>query len=169
MTDDNGAEVRRGPGRPPNPHRLEMAAQAEAQRQLAEEAEAAKPKRLIRSPFGSQRQKLMLEPREGYHRHWLNDEPGRIEQAIAGGWTHIKGTDGQNLKRIVNPASNGMAAYAMEILQEWYDEDMAAEKAKVDEIDKAIRRGQNIKADDADKQHFYASAQGRKIAISESR
>lgn len=165
MNEENGAETRRGPGRPPNPHRVEEAARAEAARQAAEAAEQM-PTRRIRAPFGSQVQKLSLKPREGFHRHWINDEPGRIAQALKGGWTHIKDDDGSPLSRIVNPATNGRIAYAMEIRQEWYDEDMAEERKKVDDIENSIRRGQNLQASENDKQHFYASAQGRGTTIS---
>ena len=95
------------------------------------------------NPFGTHEQKLSYAPRPGYHRHWFNDVPNRIVQALEGGYTHVVGKDGKNVARRVGVAQDGSAlnAYLMEIRQEWYDEDMSAQHAEVDKTEEAMRRG----------------------------
>lgn len=96
-----------------------------------------------RRPFGSQVQKLAYEARTGYHRHWFNDSPGRIEQAKEAGYTPVMDKEGKQVVRVVgtNPAGGALLGYLMEIPQEWYDEDMAQGQRQVDERDLAIKTG----------------------------
>lgn len=99
--------------------------------------------REARKPFGSHVQKLAYEPRANFHRHWFNDEPGRVEGALAAGYTHVEDKEGRKVQRVVgiNPAGGPMLGFLMEIPEEWYQEDMAAQQARVDETDSAIRGG----------------------------
>lgn len=102
--------------------------------------------RETRKPFGANVQKLALPPREGYHRHWFNETPGRIDLAKDAGYTRVIDRDGKMIPpRPVGVMEGGgaMMAYAMEIPQEWFDEDMAAQQSEVDKIDQAIRRGED--------------------------
>jgi hypothetical protein len=95
----------------------------------------------------------------GYHVHWINDYPGRVEQAQDGGYefvdrSEVKMNDrgptptdsdlGTRVSMVVGRNEDGTAlrAYAMKIKQEWYDEDQAAIQAHNDKIEKSIRRGQ---------------------------
>jgi hypothetical protein len=96
-----------------------------------------------RKPFGSQTQKLAYPPRTGFHRHWFNEEPGRIDAALAAGYTHVEDKEGRKVQRIVgvNTAGGPLNAYLMEIPEEWYQEDMAEQQRLVDEKDAAIREG----------------------------
>jgi hypothetical protein len=96
-----------------------------------------------RKPFGSRQQKLAYEERPGYHRHWFNDTPGRVEQALEAGYTYVQDKDGKKVSRVVGVAEGGgpLTAFLMEIPEEWYKEDMAAEQRRVDEMDGAIRKG----------------------------
>jgi len=96
-----------------------------------------------RKPFGSQTQKLAYPPRTGFHRHWFNEEPGRIDAALAAGYTHVEDKEGRKVQRIVgvNAAGGPLNAYLMEIPEEWYQEDMAEQQRLVDEKDAAIREG----------------------------
>lgn len=83
-------------------------------------------------------QKLALPVRRGYKRHWFNDSGNRIEDAKASGWSTIKGSDGQPIKRIVGSARSGqpLAAYAMEIPEVFWLEDLAAKnKVAEDQLD----------------------------------
>jgi hypothetical protein len=106
-------------------------------------ASDAPPRRRRANPFGTYEQKLSYASRPGYHRHWFNDFPGRIASALDGGWTHVRDKDGKNAMRPVGVAEHGgvLNAYLMEIRQEWYDEDMAAQQAEVDKVEDAMRRG----------------------------
>ena len=94
--------------------------------------------RSIRKPIGAYTQKLALPPRMGYHRHWFNDTAGRVEEAEANGWTHVKGRDGKPIARCVGTGRDrgAMYAYAMEIPEVFWLEDMAAKnKAASDRME----------------------------------
>ena len=156
-------EIRRGPGRPRNPEAAVSSAAPEATEQQP------RPQRRVRNPFGGQTQKLAYPPREGYHRHWFNDTPGRIKQAESGGYTPVM-EEGKPVQRVVGPSDGGMVAFLMEIPEEWYKEDIADAQARVDEIDAAIRRGNVSQKSAQDREeHFYAGSQGRGIKIQQSR
>lgn len=127
------------------------------------------PKRVSkesRRPFGSSVQKLYYPPREQYHRHWFNEEPGRIDSALAAGYTHVQDKEGKKVQRVVGVASSGGAlnAFLMEIPEEWYKEDMARQQSSIDEMDSAIRRGK-VAATPGDNQ--YVPSQG--ISIKDGR
>lgn len=109
---------------------------------VVEDADLAARKR-TRRPFGSHQQKLFYPPRAGYHRHWFNDSPGRIINAQEAGYEHVKDDTGKNVVRPVgvNDSGGALMAYLMEIPEEWYKEDMAANQKANDEIDNAIKRG----------------------------
>lgn len=96
-----------------------------------------------RKPFGSQVQKLAYEARVGYHRHWFNDSPGRIETALEAGYTHVEDKDGKKVSRVVgiSPGGGPQMGFLMEVPQEWYDEDMARQAAVNAEREAAIRSG----------------------------
>lgn len=98
----------------------------------------------VRRPFGTQEQKLAYAQREGFHRHWFNDTPGRVDDAVAAGYTHVKDARGQNVSRLVGrtEGGDGLNAFLMEIPDEWFQQDKAAKQARVDEVDQAIRKGE---------------------------
>jgi len=129
---------------------------------MTEQTQAAAHRR-ERKPFGTLGQKLAYPLREGYHRHWFNDSPGRIEMAKEAGYTNVQGKDGKPVTRVVGAAEGGGAlhAFLMEIPEEWYKEDMGREQKRVDEIDAAIRDGrvQGKSAQDKDST-FYVGKQG---------
>lgn len=89
-----------------------------------------KRERPARVPFGSQRQKLAYAAREGFHRHWFNDVGGRIQQALAAGYTHVKDGSGKNVSHIggSNPHGGALTMFLMEIPEEWHQEDLAAKQ-----------------------------------------
>lgn len=119
-------QERRGPGRPPNPRPVEQ--------------QAARP---ARKPFGALLQRLAYPDRPNYHRHWFNDVAGRISRAQEAGYEHVKDHDGKNVSKVVGTAEGGapLHAYLMEIPEEWYREDIAAQQKEVDEKESSIRRG----------------------------
>lgn len=118
-----------------------------------------------RKPFGSMVQKLAFPPRAGYHRHWFNEEPGRIAQALENGYLHVKDNASQKpVTRVVNKA--GQQAFLMEIPQEWFDKDMADQQQAVNDKEDTIRRGQVDASDPRDRDgRFTNTAQGRRIDI----
>ena len=96
-----------------------------------------------RKPFGSQDQKLAYEARPGFHRHWFNEIPGRIDSALEAGYTHVLNKEGSKVTQVVGVANSGqpLNAWLMELPQEWYDDDMKRQQQSVDEKDSAIRQG----------------------------
>lgn len=155
----NEQAERRGPGRPPKYHEV-IAAEVSAPAVEAERAGLGQ--RPARKPFGALEQKLNYPAREGFHRHWFNDAPGRVQRAQEAGYDHVKGDDGKNVSRIVGTAEGGgaMLGYLMEIPEEWYQADMAAQQEIVNAKEAAMRRG------DLDKQEGdgrYVPKQGIKI------
>jgi len=96
-----------------------------------------------RRPFGSQNQKLAYAPRVGYHRHWFNDDPGRIQTAQDAGYTHVQDKEGKVVSRVVgvNPAGGALTGFLMEIPEEWFEEDMARGQELVKQTEQAIKSG----------------------------
>lgn len=118
--------------------------------------------RKIRKPLGTYSLKLALDKRPGYHRHWFNDTGARIQEALANGWSHVKDHDGKPAKQAVGfGRDNGVLnAYAMEIPQVFWDEDLAARHERANaaiESTKsqiAVDKGGKAKAEDSGK--FYS-------------
>jgi hypothetical protein len=97
----------------------------------------------IRRPLGRREAKLAAPKREGYYRRYINDTPGRIESAIAGGYTFVQDKAGRNWERIVdrNDRGGGLSAFLMEIPLELYNADFEAKQAELDIIDEQIYGG----------------------------
>lgn len=121
---------KRGPGRPPK------------YQEVAETIDA--PRRVNRKPFGSLEQKLAYPEREGFHRHWFNDVPGRVSRALEAGYEHVKDNEGKNVCKNVGTAEGGgpLVGYLMEIPEEWYLQDQAAQQEQIDSVEETIRRGE---------------------------
>lgn len=96
-----------------------------------------------RKPFGSQDQKLAYPVRDGFHRHWFNETPGRIDSALEAGYTHVLDKDSKKVCRVVGVSTSGgpLTAWLLEIPEEWYLDDMKRQQQIVDEKDAAIRQG----------------------------
>lgn len=148
-------QPRRGPGRPPKSD------------DLASGVEATLQRKSNRKPFGSLQQKLARPRREGFRQHWFNDVAGRISRAQEAGYEHVKDRDGKIVCETVGVAEAGgpLKAYLMEIPQEWYQEDMAAQQAENDERMAAIKNPRaGIKdADPRDHDKFYLGKEGSSI------
>jgi len=101
------------------------------------------PRRPARKPFGSMSLKLDYPQREGFHRHWFNDVPGRIDRAREAGYEHVKNGEGKPVSRTVGLAEGGgaLTAFLMEIPEEWYKQDMAQEQQIIDDKEAAMKRG----------------------------
>lgn len=93
-----------------------------------------------RRTFGGMEQTMARPARPGFHRHWFNDEPGRIEQARAAGYTQVLLPNGQP-DAIVVDKQQGKKAYLHEVPLSWYKADMAAQQKLPDEKERAIQTG----------------------------
>lgn len=120
-----------------------------------------------RRPFGSRERKLAMAPREGFHRHWFNDDPGRIERAGEAGYTHVRDPKGSNTSNVVGVSRGGgpLVAYLMEIPIEWYQEDMLAQDEDVLSLLHQIGRGDYEKPGGRDGQLQYAGSDKGGISI----
>jgi hypothetical protein len=149
-------EPRRGPGRPPK-YVQELPAMATE----TEQAPSRPPR--VRKPFGTMEQTMAYPKREGFHRHWFNDVKDRISRAQEAGYEHVKGKDDKNTSMVVGVAEGGgpLHAFLMEIPQEWYNEDMAAQQKIVDDREAVIKRGE---ADRQEGDGRYVPSQGIKIS-----
>lgn len=115
-----------------------------------------------RKPFGSMTQKLYYPPRAGYHRHWFNEDPGRIDTALEAGYTHVEDKEGRKVQKVVgvSPSGGPLNAFLMETPEEWYKEDMKREQDRINEMDQAIRRGSVATGPDDNQ---YVPSQGIQI------
>jgi hypothetical protein len=119
----------------------------------------AAPATRTRKPFGRAQAKLAYPDREGYVRRWFNDTPGRIQRAKDAGYEHVVDPRTKNpVTLVVGVAERGggLSAFLMEIPREFYEEDFAAKQEALDEIDKAVQRG-NWKEEPGDKRYVPAA------------
>lgn len=136
-------------GRPPNQSKLDNQNIAEESAEPTEanvldaETERLEKRKRVRKPFGSHVQKLAYPERDGYHNHWFNDSPGRIQRAKEAGYENVKENGGEPVRRVVGVQEGGGPLYAflMEIPKEWWEADLAEAQRRVDEMDKAIHEG----------------------------
>jgi hypothetical protein len=119
-----------------------------------------------RVPFGGIRLKLQLsEPdvlefkKRGKVPHWFNDDPGRLERALGGGYTFVKpehatslgqgalhqdGSDSESGARVsivVNRSEPVTRAYLMEISEKFYKQDQAEKEGRNQLVDDALALG----------------------------
>ncbi len=129
-------QERRGPGRPPK-------YVTETQALPTDTVAPVRPAK-IRKPFGTMEQTMAYPKREGFHRHWFNDVKDRIARAQEAGYEHVKNSEGKNVQMVVGTAEGGgpMHGFLMEIPEEWYKEDMAAQQKIVDDREATIKRGE---------------------------
>lgn len=129
-----------------------------------------KVEKRTRVPMGAHRYKLQLSEEDMKNfrkRHmvprWINDQDGRVQQALAGGYKfvdpenagslgqgaiHQGNTDeGSRVSKIVSRGEPVVRAYLMEIWEQHYKEDQEAKEANVRKIDEALSVGQAGGAD----------------------
>jgi len=114
-----------------------------------------------RTPLGRHRRKLSIDhlniPKDKVAR-WVNDKPGRIMQAIEGGYQHVRkpkgatrvgeeelitSNAGNSVSAVVGADEGGrpITAHLMVIDKDLYDEDQDYKQKQVDELDNAIKAG----------------------------
>lgn len=122
--------------------------------------------RTARVPFGGVRLKLQLSDQDmkGFKdrkmvTHWFNDDPGRIERALGGGYNFVKpeyatslgqgalhrdGRDSESNARVslvVNRSDPVTRAYLMEIKEKFYKADQATKEKVNATVDEALALG----------------------------
>lgn len=122
--------------------------------------------RVARVPFSGPRykQQLSAEDMKEFKRRkkvtrWVNDEAGRLERALGGGYTFVKpeyarslgqgaihadGKDPESNARVSIIANRGdpiIRAYLMEISEKFYKEDQEAKEAINKQVDEALASG----------------------------
>lgn len=123
-----------------------------------------------RVPFGAARYKLQLSDadREEFTRRkmvprWFNDQDGRIQKALGGGYNFVKpeyatslgsgaihqgNTDeGSRVSKVVSKGDPVIRAYLMEIKEKYWKADQALKEKRNQETDKAINIGADGGAD----------------------
>lgn len=112
-----------------------------------------------RTPLGQRRSKLRVPQRDGFVRRWVNEVPGRIADALAGGYAHVLDKAGKAMEMYVGTAERGggQIAYLMEIPVEFAEEDNRLKQESLDEVDKAIYGG-TFDAEDDDARYRPKSA-----------
>lgn len=119
-----------------------------------------------RVPMGGMRLKLQLSEADTAEfkkrkkvPHWFNDDPGRLERALGGGYTFVKpehatslgqgalhadGQDSESGARVsivVNKTDPVTRAYLMEISEKFYKEDQRAKETINEKVDEALAAG----------------------------
>jgi hypothetical protein len=119
-----------------------------------------------RVPFGGIRLKLQLSEADNKAfkarkkvPHWFNDDPGRLERALGGGYTFVKpehatslgqgalhqdGSDPESNARVsivVNRSEPVTRAYLMEISEKFYKQDQAEKEKRNRLVDDALALG----------------------------
>ncbi len=110
----------------------------------------ANSKRRQRVPLSEYGRKPLQEPagldKKKYHYHWIVDQPGNVEAAIAGGYSHVEttektvGGDVTDKHSIVGSKATGMRQYLMKIPRDLYEEDLENLEQKNKAVDAAIAR-----------------------------
>lgn len=123
----------------------------------AEGKQRQKPERFN---FGTAQQKMQGYELPGYHLHWVNDKPGRVDEAQLDGYefvlrdeVHVKqgfitgnAALGDRIARTVGLQDTGtepMLAYLMKIPLDWYEEKQGQQQQVNDRVDSAILDGNN--------------------------
>ena len=135
------------------------------QRGLTEEAPTGVDNKTAREarrrvPLGQHRMKLSVDhlniPKDKVAR-WVNDKPGRIGQALEGGYELVRNPEketagedplttsavGDSVSAVVGQEESGqpLRAYLMVIDRDLYEEDQEFKQRQLDELDESIRRG----------------------------
>lgn len=108
------------------------------------------PLQKARKPMGQLRQKLDNAERPGFHRHWFNDDKGRIQAALDAGYAHVLDNEGKPMSHIVGNKKEGGAliAYRMEIPLEFWQQDQAEKTTLRRQRQHHMQRGDANSGDD---------------------
>lgn len=122
---------------------VEMAV-AETPKAARQEKEAVRRRR-GGLPLGKNEAKLARPEyrRQGYHRHWINDKPGRLDAAYNNDYDYVTDADGKQVKQRVGTTNEGkdLYAYLMEKPEDWHQEDQQKKWAAIEEQEKQMVEG----------------------------
>ena len=145
-----------------------------------------RPSRRVRGAFNGTQGKLKVPDEfvqrmeeSGWHLHIFNDEPGRIDQALQGGYEFVTNDEiGSAVTGVVSRDStlddkvsflagttekgDGLTAYLMKIRKEFWLEDQAQAQKRNDYVDQRIKAGKNAAPGVAD-QGFYNAGSSLKV------
>ncbi len=113
--------------------------------------------------LGIRQSRLRAPKRDGYHRRFINDWPGRIAEARTYGWSHVD-ENGKPWARNVGTQHGGgvLQSYLMEIPIPWYNATQKEKQIPLDDVDDQIYRGTH-KADDSDNRYVPKDGAGQPI------
>lgn len=123
--------------------------------EVVDETEAVLGGGKKRIPLGQHVAQLGYPPRPGFHRRWVSELPGRVDRALAAGWSHVKDPRSKQPVRLVVDKSlgeRGRNGFLMEIPQALYDEDQEVKSRSLDEVDEHIYKG-TFNQEDNDKRY----------------
>lgn len=120
-----------------------------------------KKTRAERIPLGVRKLQLSADAKPGFYRRFINDSPGRIDQALLGGYNFVYNDRSDLSKRNVVDGNKdlgvkvckivdkgtGMLAYLMEIELDLYEEDQRVKSEKIRMTERALVRGAASKID----------------------
>ncbi len=149
------AKRRRGPNKPkpqagPDGETLPPVVQATPPEVTAEPA-AQPARRRKRADIGGQHLKLATPQREGYHRHWFIDKPGRLAMAQDLAYDFVtepgikSDSPDSRVRRLVGTQEGGQPqnAYLMETPLEEYAAGQTEKEEARRPFEEAIRRGED--------------------------
>jgi hypothetical protein len=100
-----------------------------------------------KSMGGHAGQKMTARNREGYHRHWINDDGTNLDEMMDKGYDFVHDenssieSDDEGSRKSLQVSKSGapMRAYLMEIPQEAYLEDQAEKELEIQRTEDSIR------------------------------
>lgn len=148
------AKRRRGPNKPkPIAEALPPAINAgqPVQTEDAPQAAVTPSRRRKRADVGGQHLRLKVPEREGYHRRWVNDNPGRIAMFQELAYDHVTETGiksdspDSRVRRLVGTQAGGAPQYAylMETPQAEFQGGVEEKEEARRSFEDAIRRGED--------------------------
>ena len=125
------------------------------------EAEAERKQRV---PLGVLRPKLAAKVRSGRVGRWLNDDGGRINDGLDGGYEFEKDKEGNKIRKTVGKRKDGseIHAYLMSIDKTFYDEDQATKQADINKVEEQIFSG---KYDEKPGENRYVPKSGISVSV----
>lgn len=133
-------------GRPPKAPAPAEAAAVEAAPEPVPPARRRK-----RADIGGQHLRLKIPQREGYHRRWVNDVPGRLAMFQELAYDHVSeqgiksDSPDSRVRRLVGTQAGGAPQYAylMECPEAEYQAGIAEKEEGRQSFEEAIRRGED--------------------------
>ncbi len=121
-----------------------------------------------RKPLGVPRLRLHAEVPDGMTGRWMNDDPGRIDQALEGGYQFISSNkevvqdrEGCRTELVGTGRSGGAKkGYLMAIPTVLYEQDQAAKASRTQDMEDSIVRGEPQQAAAQDTNKYYVPDEG---------